>query len=367
MKNNFRYLAMLLALAMPFGFYACSSDSDSGSSSSSADASYSGPGSFWTANLLEDLTFTITYAETSSSAVALTITGTFERLSTGFLKLTVGESVGDDGPSAGEQAVALEIPGYGLILKPLGGSEIIPMMTVGSCPTEDFTANWMNAQDSSDRDATDPDREWFGTFAYDASTGMAEIPSDYNLVDFTAPGDSNQQTLDASDCTDGFLRILEGSDPVANMWLTPNGAIVQTLNDEQEGNDSILAMLAQEISLADLEGDYAGLVLQGSADEDEAIFPVAATLDASGDGTGAQLSNVETGATSDGDVSISLGTANSPSNGWITGTLGDDSDPGNLACMANTNVGDNGDTVIFCIGQDPGDKTQNFNILMKKN
>ena len=127
-------LILLFACALP----GCGG----GGSGAGAGSSYQGPGSHYLVALDDDGTFHIEISDDPSSAADTIVDGIYTRLATGFLDMTVRSASGVDAPSPGDQAIALEIPGFALLLKPLDSNgEIIPMIEAGECPSSDFVAN----------------------------------------------------------------------------------------------------------------------------------------------------------------------------------------------------------------------------------
>ena len=350
-----------------------------------ADYNYTGPGSFYDADINTDGTYSIQVSEGVGQPVLFTISGSYTRLSTGFLRMLVEDVQGsaDDAPSVGDEALALEVPGFALLLRPLGGQDIIPMLVSGNCPTEDFDANWIIAQSPDVRDATDPERDWFGTFSYDYASASAFLPAKYNLATFADISESIPKELSATSCEQGRLTIAEDANSSVNMWLTDGGAIVEVLQDGQK-NETVLAMLQRPMSMADLQGSYAAFVLQGppvepgtqggtssmgdagmAPGEAPEPFPAVITLDDQGAGTGRAYDDVVLGVTGDDGVEFAVGNPNDPADGWLKGTIGNgEGGSGNLACSALTDAADSGKTVIFCIGQDPGQPQVKFTLVM---
>lgn len=369
-KHSGNGFLFFLSMTFAFTLMALTGCSEETPSAVSPDAAivyqYAGPGSSWTVDLYDDATFIITHAPSLGEAIDMTINGTYARFDTGFLKLTVTTATGtaDDLPVAGAEAYALEVPGFAFILKPIGDdSEVIPMVTAGDCPVEDVVANWIHVKMRDGADATSTEQDFFGTFAYEVATGIPSLPTKYSLESFTALGSG---TLSAGTCADGIMEVDE-----AVMYLTSQGGAIVHANAESETEDSFIFAFPAEENLdsgEDLAGDYAGLVFDSAvAEGQDSLFPVAITITGTVTtvtGTGTQLTDVETGAVGTGTASISLTALNSPSDGFMTGTITIATQTGDLACMATLDVEGTGKNTINCIAQSPSDNTQYFNILM---
>ncbi len=354
-------LVVLLVVGMTLGLHACGgSDSDDEGEVVNA---YNGPGSKWDVLLRDDNTFTITRRPSARRGVDLTVNGDYERLDSGFLRLVVSDAEGEDAPSAGDEAWALEIVGYALMLKPVdpNNDQIIPMINSGTCPEDDFDANWVIVKKSSDADATATDRDFFGVFSYDASSTTPSLPSMFALdALFTAQGAG---TLDGgAECEDGLMLVDD-----AEMFLTENGgAIVHTQISDPDDSSFIFALAQTAIGdIDDTDGDYAGILFDESSGSGDRIRPVAVTCGA-GTCTGNLVRNVRNGSTSNEAVTIDLtGGVDTLADGFVTGTItNDDGDTGNLACMVDSDALGSGQKIVSCVGQSPGDNTNMFNIIL---
>jgi len=376
MKSRSLLVKPLLLAALTTGtvalIAACGGGSDSNNTTTTLSASsYAGPGSRWDVALAADSTFNITKRESASTPVVMTLTGSYQALPSGFLKLAVGSVTADAGvtnpPVAGDAAYALNVPGYVMILKPIdaGDDQIIPMVAGGTCPTANFDANWIMVKVDPGMDVSRSDSDIFGTFNFDAATGTPSLPSVYALDQTGLVGGS----MTAGNCAGGVMVV----DNEAEMYLTNNGgAIVRTgLNTPLDATDDnfIFAFARETIgNVSNVAGDYAGLLFDAGQTAGSQISPVSVTCDSAGACTGQMVTDIETNTLSTESVTISLSSnVDVPSAGFITGTIADSapgSVPGNLACTANVNALGSGKTVMSCAGQSPGDVTKMFNILL---
>jgi hypothetical protein len=323
------------------------------------EQNYNGPGSKWDVELTDN-NFRIIRRENIESGINLTVSGTFERLDSGFLKFEVDDATGVDAPEAGDMAWALEVPGYTLFLNPIGeGSQMIPMVSSGECPTEDFSANWVLVKKASDARADEEQRDFFGTFSFTAETGTATLPAKYALQNYT-PLEANQ-SLSGGDCEDGIMQVDD-----ALMYLTSNGgAIVQTGLSEPEDSSFIFALSQKAISdINNLDGDYAGILFDDSLDSGEKIAPISLSC-VSGTCSGNIVTNIDDNTLSEEEAATIVldGTVDDLADGLVVGTIGIGQETGSLACMADVNVLDSGKKMVSCISQSPNDNSKMFNIL----
>ncbi len=358
-------LFSLSAIATSIILSAGCGGSNSSSSSSVSTESYNGPGSKWDLDLNSDGTFHIDRRATPQTPVVLTVDGTYERYTSGFVWLTVGSASGEDAPTAGDTAWALEVPGYAFLLKPVDGDQIIAMVTSGSCPTSDIDANWVIVKQDSSADATDSGRDYFGTFNYLVESGTPSLPSKYAISD-GFPAVTGGGINGTGSCDDGLMLV--GEDPdIAAMYLTESGgAIVQTNINNHTDSQFIFALAQKEIGdIANLEGNYAGMLFDENMEDGSSIHPVNLSCDNAGTCSGTLVNNIQTGALETEGVIITLnGAVDQPETGFITGMITDsDSANANLVCMVDINANDSGKAIVNCVGQSPGDNSKMFNVM----
>lgn len=332
-------------------------DDDDPAPSPQVSQTYNGPGSKWDVDLYDNNTFVIERRPTVTGSVSLTVEGTYERLSSGFLKLTVSSASGEDAPSANDMAWALEVPGYALLLKPVDGDQIIPMVTAGTCPTADLNANWVVVKKADSSRADDADRDFFGEFVFTIADQSARLPSRRALANSFQDG--GEQSLGTGTCANGILTISDGV-----MYLTNNGgAIVHTSVDDPSDASFIFGLNQKAITaVSNLDGNYAGILFDENQVGDTAISPVSLSC-TSGACMGTLVTNIDTGAVSNETVTVNLsGTPDQLATGLITGTIVNTTS-GSLACMADIGVLGTSTKMISCVGQSPGDNQKMFNVL----
>ena len=359
-----KLIKITLALTTSTILISCSSGSSNTSATASSNA-YNGPGSKWDVELESDGNFEITRRDTPQDPIDLTVAGTYERHTSGFLSMTVDSATGTNAPSQGDTAWALEVPGYALLLKPMGDDKIIAMVSSGACPTEDINANWVVVKQNDGSDASDDTKDYFGTFSYVASTGTPSLPSKHALANgFATVIDGGG--LGTGTCTDGLMLV--GTEPdIAAMYLTSTGgAIVQTNINNDADAQFIFALAQKEIAdIGSIEGDYAGMLFDDNMADGSSVNPVSFSCDNAGSCTGTLVTDITTGATSADQVTVTLnGSPDALGNGFITGLISDGgSTPGQLACMVDINANSTEKNIINCVGQSPGENTKMFNVM----
>ena len=349
-------LAPLTVAGLTATLIACGGGGSSDDDSASRD--YAGAGSRWDVSLDDsDNTFTITRRINASSGIIMTVNGSFQTLGNGFISMVVSDASGTDAPDPGDTAIGLEVEGYAFFLKPLDGDQVIPMISAGNCPTDDINANWVIVKKGSNPDASDPNRDFYGSFAYDTSTDTPSLPAQYSLTHAAYTGGSG--IPGNGSCSDGVLEVTD-----AEMYLTANGgAIVHTNIGTPSDSSIIFALPKKAISnISNASGSYAGLLFDGNDSSGDQVQPVSVVCDASGSCSGTIINDVAANTLSVETVAINLsGTVDSPTQGFVTGDI---EGSGNIACMLDGNVLGTGKKVMSCVGQSPGDPTDMFNILL---
>ncbi|MCB0405925.1 MAG: hypothetical protein KDD51_14175 [Bdellovibrionales bacterium] len=321
-----------------------------GSGSGSSSNSYAGPGSDWSAQLFSDNSFTIT-----ESTNSLTVNGTYSRLSSGFIKLTVSSATGTGAPSPGDIAYGLDVPGFVFFLKPLSGDQVIAMVSSGSCPSGGLDFNWVstNVESSVSNIAT---KDTYGTFTWDQNSGSTSVSKKYAVNAPTT--DLGSQALSTLTCSSGV-----GSTGTAKMYFTSGGgAIVNTNTSDASTANFIVAMEKEPISAAsDLDGNWVGLVFDEGAASDK-VKPISASA-SSGTFTVSGITP-DTGAAS-GAFSDTYTLSNlnlDGNNGMFLFTA---SGSGKLGCIADITIQESSSKkVLLCAGQSKTTATKLSNLLL---
>ncbi len=353
-----KLLGILLVVGSVGLLEACSSSSDD---DDVVTLAYNGPGSKWDANLRSDGSFTIMRRPTATSGVVLTVNGTYQRLGTGFVRFIVGSASGTDAPSPGDEAWGIEVRGYALLLKPVDptNDQLIPMINAGTCPSSDFSANWVLVRKGASYDATSNARDFFGTFDYTAGTNTPALPARWALDNlFTAQGAG---TITAGTCSNGVMVVAD-----AEMYLTENGGAVVHTNLTTPAESSFIYALAQSPigNINNTDGNYAGILYHESAAPGTKIRPVALSCTA-GTCTGNTVTDIVAGTPSADAVTVNLsGGVDVLADGFVTGTINAFAGSGNLACMADYDALGDGRKIVSCVGQSPGNNTQMFNVIL---
>lgn len=369
-KNNVYKIMTVAVVTAIIG--ACSGGSDTTATTGSettavAAAAYSGPGSKWDFNLAADGTFNIERSAGVGAPVDMTIGGSYSRLSSGFMALTVANSTGANAPANGETAWALEVPGYALLVKPMqsGSDQMIAMVASGTCPTGDLNANWVLVKQDVGGDTSDPLADYTGTFNYNATTSTASLPDKYSIIDPTNDLEPGADVIPATGgCVDGVWAF-DG----ATMYLTNNGgAVVHILGDNlvSEDDDTFIFALKQKAisNVNAMDGSFVGMLFDETGSVGDKVIPIGLTC-VSGTCIGGNVTDINTGAidpTSTVTVSLS-GTVDTPNTGIITGTISTDTSDGNMTCMIDVDVAGTGKKIGSCVGQAPDDATKMFNVM----
>ncbi|MEM7293450.1 MAG: hypothetical protein AAF420_08670, partial [Pseudomonadota bacterium] len=90
----------------------CGGGSGGGGATTEQETSYNGPGSKWDFTFNSGGTFQVTKRADATSPVLFSVDGTWTTSTNGFRLLTVTAVTGTGGPTVGDIAWAIEVPGY---------------------------------------------------------------------------------------------------------------------------------------------------------------------------------------------------------------------------------------------------------------
>jgi hypothetical protein len=334
------------------------------------NVTYGGSGSAYTAQLNNNLTFTITKkASTSATTVDLTVTGTYTRLTSGILELTVSTSSDTtNGPSAGAKAYALDIPGTVLLLKPMGstGGEIIPMVATGTCPTSDYSGNWVTMQDSN-TSGNYSTQGLAGTFSYTATTSTGSV----GATTYLSSGSSSvgsAQSLGALTCSAGVGTFPTMNGDIPEMYFTSGGGAIVRVKQAGGQTQGIAMVSSAALTLSNFSGTYVGLVFDEGETSNGATGgstqPISVTLNSAGTGTGALITDVTTNTLSTTQTATITLSQLSPSvNGLMKMTINGGSLQ-NTVCAAVERMGGSNQNGLFCAGPSNSGTNKLFSYLL---
>ncbi len=351
-------------VAISFMIACGGSDTVGGNDGKTGTVSYAGPGSV-RKMVMDNVAGTSVYTEAvnETSDPTLTINYTFARMDSGFIKYTVANATGAGCPDVGTVVYGFEIPSMALLLKPMNGQDnnIIALVVSGTCPTTTFDANWIKfkAKPSSDASLSCNDNDgncWFGTFKY--KNGIPSLPTRYSLgTNYDDCLDQKDITGSSSQCSNGIMEVTQEDGKMFKIFLTEvGGGIVQVEANAPDvtRKENVIAFPQQTVTLADLAGEYYGLVFtMFPASGSDYVYPVGGTI-VDTTMTGYKI-DADTGVKETGtDVTFDLLTANSPSDGFIKVRARIDGGSQKMICQAATNVGpsENKKKILNCVSQD---------------
>ena len=344
--------------------WGCSSGSSSNNSASGNTTlstpanAYTGPGSKWDVTLAADSTFEIVMRETIQSEPSLQISGNYTRLNNGFLDMVVTEASGDNAPEPEQRAWALDVPGFAMFLRADDRDDggFVAMVESGGCPSNSITSNWVVVNSHNQADATESDRDFFGTFTYNTTNGEAHLPSRYALANFESTGPG--EILATANCDNGIIQVDD-----ALLYLSASSVgLVHTNIDSAEDGHIIFALPSEAINAVDVfDGTHSSLLFnQAPLANDVSVNPGSLTCSA-GLCSGTLWDNPNDESPTHNVVVRLTGSLNFPELGMITGEIEINNGVGNLACTLSSS-GPN--LLTSCVGQSPQDNTKILNLIM---
>lgn len=354
-----------LAFVCTLTAVSCSDDSESSDGSSSNTESFAGPGSDWSIDVV-DSNFTL--KESTNSVEAK---GTYEKLSSGFLKLTVSEATGTGAPAADTTTLALHLPDFMFLMQPFSGSQLIPMVVSGVCPTGGIIHNFVALK------ANDPDIVGhYGALHWDVNSSTVEVDGSFsggNTSTNNGP-DTLSSTMAQSNCSEGTAT--QGD---LTMYLSHSGgSIINSNTTDTTQAHYMFGMESEPLdNWSDLDGEWYGLVFDGRLTPE--VIPVKATISSTGSDASAALTAIDPET---GNASGSLGT--DPNVDALTFvdkdfTVGGRGYNGMFkldfahigtgtfegGCMADVDIQDSASKkIIICSGESPNHSSYNYNLIL---
>lgn len=345
--NRFKKSTLILSsmgmLGIPLLLSSCGLDTSNGSASDptySPTVSYNGSGSKWTVGFDSvNTSFRMTYDLTADGTPELVINGTYVEYSNQVRKLTVTSATGTGAPSPGDSAYGIEMPGFAFFLKPItSDKEPIVMIQAGACPSLNFSANWIKASfDTAPTNSSDA----FGSASFVLSGNNVTSSTIYQQkFDGTGATSTPSQSGPVGSCTDGVLTFNNGTDNVEMYFTSNGGALVKST-----GGIIFAAPKLISATTADLAGTYTAIVFSGNKYSGApSVIMGKIAFNASGVGSGSQITDVATDATGAGGPSFSL---TAGTDGLFTGTITNGHGPHPLNCILSTV---SSETLLACNG-----------------
>lgn len=345
-----RWLSILAFMFTSIFLISCGDNEDESSVSST---NYGGPGSEWAMSKGDDGSFTVTHAPSPGAAADMTVTGTYETVTSGFMKMTVADASGTDAPTSGAQAYALEIPNFMFLLKPMDDDgAVIPMVIMGSCPTQDFTLNWI-ATNYGGSDAYSTSADIFGVASYSQASSQLNLTAQYSLQSYTDV--TNPQSMSGS-CSGGKMTI--GSTPDAYMWLSNSGAVlVKTTHD----NGVIVATPQATYTSSNLAGNYIGILFDGAGSSGDKNKLIHGTINSGVSSLViSDFSSIDAGTVGSTLHTMSIDNHSNKVTGIMEGTLSGKE----TACTVLENAGGTTKTMLFCTAISTTTSTEQLSFLL---
>lgn len=302
-------------------------------------------------------TFSASEATTSTS-----MSGTYTRPTTGFVKLTRTACTGSECAGAASTIYGVEVPGLALIIQPVLGSptlETQPIYTLvsGSCPTSDFSSNFAFVQWSGSNDTTDPTQVAAGVVSWTNASHILSITNVYNVTSFGAIGSGF--SLDSSACSGGTITVTGSGDRGGTVYITNQQALLYNTS----ANHSVWAVPSTAIPSLDLlVGTYNGFRFDASGSNNvKPIINMGIGLDSSNIAGYEMDTNTDTSDNSK-PWTVSISAINSPAAGMAQGTVSDGTNTSNLLCVVT--LATSGRNTFFCSGQSPSTNSRPFNMIL---
>lgn len=282
------------------------------------------PGDLWSWTLRSDGTF-----DAANETLSYTYAGTYARLPSDYLKLTVTSST-EPGMTLPGTAYAFEVPGSALVVQPVGSdSNVMVAVATSTCPAgSSFDLAWVELTRSTWDVVTD---EAYGTASVSVTGSTWDLTTSGFLLDGTAMG---SDVVTGLTCTAGI--ITDPASPAAVIAIAPTGVFIR---DGGPGEGAVMGMRAptSPVSLSDLV--LAGREFRGFHYEDASLgsfdsVAVWARPDGAGSMHGGEYDDIEANVeASRPPATIAFGAQASP--GIVNATLTDEAGTSDIVFMIN--------------------------------
>ena len=328
---------------------------EDGSSNDENSRLFHGPsnGAHWELRLDDDNDFRLRkYSAANTSSSEYTVNGTYDTLSSGFLRLTISGARPDDIDD--NNLHALELADHSLVFFPFADNEddllaLIPELE--SCPSSS-RGNTFFLERSAD--TLTADNYWVSELRYSFSANEAVLSEGLDPQTLTA---FSEQTRSSSDCESGYAQHSDGTN-----YLSSDAAILEYANVEPDGSYERLLSVERQ-SITDVNAmdslDYVGF-LRKQAEPDDTQFVSArcsageCTLYDETDADNIEQSTELYTLTLTNDE-INLNSTPGIASGQLSAAAS--TDTFNAVCVLNSDLDDSTDTikVMACHSLDPDD------------
>ncbi|WNO08959.1 hypothetical protein [Teredinibacter sp. KSP-S5-2] len=298
--------------------------------------------------------------------IEITITGTYDDLSSGFTRFNVDEVAGTNDVDENDTiAGIISAENQMVFLMPFEKdatstqkTQILAFIRQGDCPSGNFSSGWMTLHSTSTADATDTSQAYFGLYNFKSDNNSVELTERRSLGLNEVTG---TETISGAECANGIAFNDDNSH-----FFAPNSTALLHEKYDSETADRILLTFASDniATAAELNESYVGLMYESSETGVSATSTISTTC-SEGECSIRKQSNIATLSNSGAviyQISLDMPTTDLP-NGFITGTLTTETATGNLACAVDVNVQSTNEKQMVCIAQDPNNPVEIINFF----
>jgi hypothetical protein len=318
---------------------------------------YAGFSGGWSAFIGTDKTFSA-----SNTTLGVSIAGTYSRLESGFLKMTVQSSTGTNGSfPVGTAIYGLDIPGWMFVAQtsPVAHSKngVFAADTIATCSDSDLSLHWTFTQWPSGMKIATFGTPVAGTFHWDHQKSTATLSSTYDLSGASISSLSGVSGI-AGSCSNGTYSFPATSNfPQASFYLARSGG---GFFSSDSGVDGIAVSTTTLTSAKEFSRNWSGFVFTASSGNDQSIWPIRATISASGQVSARGVSSVDL---INDDPSTILAEAtidvmDQPEPGFFKASVK------SHGSLIGTALCESDGTVIVCSGTGTSDSDSPFNVIM---
>ncbi len=305
----------------------------------------------------------------------ITLTGTYDKLNTGFTQLNIDTATGTDDLDENDRLTALvAAENYAVFIEPfetdalqVAQTQVIALLPEAECPSANFTKGAITIRTPSGYDATNASQPYYGELTHQSTEKNAILDKRRSLTQ--VPVDGNE-TFTGAECAEGIAF----NSTNAHVFGANNTAIIHQ-DREDTANDRILIALSSDdlASASQLNESYVGFMYDPTATTSSQNFVTVATTCSEGVCAirkQTDINNINNSAPTTYTVTLEMPNADF-ANGFIEGTIEDHTDEtpntSNIACNAHSDVKDSNGKFLICVAQAPTSTTQSLNLFLISN
>ncbi len=313
-----------------------------------------GADSTWLLDITDNESFDLALKPQPDGTLRVSVDGDYEDLSSGFSRLRVRTANGANAPALETSLPALRLDDHLFLLRHWDNSgRLLPFIPDGGCPTQPFTANWIQLGTPANDLANDAATPFFGVLSHNPVDEEIAITHRHALTE-EFPDLGAAEDLATGACEEGFAQRDDD-----HFFFADNGTALINRNIGTSEESLWLALPDTAISAADLDGSYIGFWMDNGRAAGDRLWSVTMEC-AAGDCPVKRItdiSNLNSLSNQGFQIELDEEALDQPQPGFIPGTTETFIEAityvRQLACIASDDFNNTGSKLLVCVGQSP--------------